>query len=130
MKKVLDQITAAVSEAFESAGFDPKLGKCTVSNRPDLCQYQCNGAMAGAKLYHKAPFMIAQQVVDVLASNEMFSKVEMVRPGFINLDLNPDFLGKLLNELEQDPDCGVEKAEHPLSIVVANPYVMRERHVS
>ena len=49
MKKVLDQITAAVSEAFESAGFDPKLGKCTVSNRPDLCQYQCNGAMAGAK---------------------------------------------------------------------------------
>ena len=64
MKKVLDQITAAVSEAFARAGFDPKLGKCTVSNRPDLCQYQCNGAMAGAKLYHKAPFMIAQQVVD------------------------------------------------------------------
>ena len=110
MKKVLDQITAAVSEAFERAGFDSKLGKCTGSNRPDLCQYQCNGAMAGAKLYHKAPFMIAQQVVDVLASNEMFSKAEMVRPGFINLDLNPDFLGKLLNELEQDPDCGVEKA--------------------
>ena len=131
MKKVLDQITAAVSEAFERAGFDPKLGKCTVSNRPDLCQYQCNGAMAGAKLYHKAPFMIAQQVVDVLASNEMFSKVEMVRPGFINLDLNPDFLGKLLNELEQDPDCGVEKAEHPLSIVVdyGGPNVAKPLHV-
>ena len=131
MKKVLDQITAAVSEAFACAGFDPKLGKCTVSNRPDLCQYQCNGAMAGAKLYHKAPFMIAQQVVDVLASNEMFSKVEMVRPGFINLDLNPDFLGKLLNELEQDPDCGVEKAEHPLSIVVdyGGPNVAKPLHV-
>ena len=131
MKKVLDQITAAVSEAFARAGFDPKLGKCTVSNRPDLCQYQCNGAMAGAKLYHKAPFMIAQQVVDVLASNEMFSKVEMVRPGFINLDLNPDFLGKLLNELEQDPDCGVEKAEHPLSIVVdyGGPNVAKPLHV-
>lgn len=131
MKKVLDQITAAVSEAFERAGFDSKLGKCTVSNRPDLCQYQCNGAMAGAKLYHKAPFMIAQQVVDVLASNEMFSKAEMVRPGFINLDLNPDFLGKLLNELEQDPDCGVEKAEHPLSIVVdyGGPNVAKPLHV-
>ena len=79
---------------MSAVSFDSKLGKCTVSNRPDLCQYQCNGAMAGAKLYHKAPFMIAQQVVDVLASNEMFSKAEMVRPGFINLDLNPDFFGQ------------------------------------
>ena len=99
MKKVIDQITEVVSEAFEIAGYDPALGKCTVSNRPDLCQYQCNGAMAGAKLYHKAPFMIAQQVVDVLGAESMFSKVEMVRPGFINLDLNPDYLGGLLNEL-------------------------------
>ena len=69
MKKVIDQITEVVSEAFEIAGYDPALGKCTVSNRPDLCQYQCNGAMAGAKLYHKAPFMIAQQVVDVLGQS-------------------------------------------------------------
>ena len=131
MKKVIDQITDVVSEAFEIAGFDPALGKCTVSNRPDLCQYQCNGAMAGAKLYHKAPFMIAQQVVDVLAAEPMFSKVEMVRPGFINLDLNPDYLGKLLNELEQDPDCGVEKAEPPLSIVVdyGGPNVAKPLHV-
>lgn len=67
----------------------------------------------------------------MLASNEMFSKAEMVRPGFINLDLNPDFLGKLLNELEQDPDCGVEKAEHPLSIVVdyGGPNVAKPLHV-
>lgn len=131
MKKVIDQITEVVSEAFEIAGFDPALGKCTVSNRPDLCQYQCNGAMAGAKLYHKAPFMIAQQVVDVLAAETMFSKVEMVRPGFINLDLNPDYLGKLLNELEQDPDCGVEKADPPLSIVVdyGGPNVAKPLHV-
>lgn len=131
MKKVIDQITDVVSEAFEIAGFDPALGKCTVSNRPDLCQYQCNGAMAGAKLYHKAPFMIAQQVVDVLAAEPMFSKVEMVRPGFINLDLNSDYLGKLLNELEQDPDCGVEKVDPPLSIVVdyGGPNVAKPLHV-
>ena len=131
MKKVIDQITEVVSEAFEIAGFDPALGKCTVSNRPDLCQYQCNGAMAGAKLYHKAPFMIAQQVVDVLGAETMFSKVEMVRPGFINLDLNPNYLGRLLNELEQDPDCGVEKADPPLSIVVdyGGPNVAKPLHV-
>ena len=131
MKKVIDQITEVVSEAFEIAGYDPALGKCTVSNRPDLCQYQCNGAMAGAKLYHKAPFMIAQQVVDVLGAESMFAKVEMVRPGFINLDLNPDYLGGLLNELEQDPDCGVEKADPPLSIVVdyGGPNVAKPLHV-
>lgn len=131
MKKVIDQITDVVSEAFEIAGFDPALGKCTVSNRPDLCQYQCNGAMAGAKLYHKAPFLIAQQVVDVLAAENVFSKVEMVRPGFINLDLNAAYLGELLNELEQDPDCGVEKANPPLSIVVdyGGPNVAKPLHV-
>lgn len=131
MKKVIDQIAEVVSEAFEIAGFDRTLGKCTVSNRPDLCQYQCNGAMAGAKLYHKAPFLIAQQVTDVLGSEEMFSKVEMVRPGFINLDLNPAYLGKLLNELEQDPNCGVEKANPPQSIVVdyGGPNVAKPLHV-
>ena len=105
MKKVLDQITAAVSEAFARAGFDPKLGKCTVSNRPDLCQYQCNGAMAGAKLYHKAPFMIAQQVVDVLASNEMFSKVEMVKfatpeTGFDELESMVEDAENILQQLK------------------------------
>ena len=131
MKKVIDQITDVVSEAFEIAGFDPALGKCTVSNRPDLCQYQCNGAMAAAKQYRKAPFLIAQQVVDVLAAEPMFSKVEMVRPGFINLDLHPDCLGSLLNEMEDDPDCGVEKASEPLSIVVdyGGPNVAKPLHV-
>ena len=131
MKKVIDQITDVVSEAFEIAGFDPALGKCTVSNRPDLCQYQCNGAMAGAKLYHKAPFLIAQQVADVLSAEPMFAKVEMVRPGFINLDLNAAYLGKLLNELEVDPDCGVEKANPPQSIVVdyGGPNVAKPLHV-
>lgn len=61
----------------------------------------------------------------------MFSKVEMVRPGFINLDLNSDYLGKLLNELEQDPDCGVEKVDPPLSIVVdyGGPNVAKPLHV-
>ena len=64
-----------------------KLGKVVVSNRPDLCQYQCNGAMAGAKLYHKAPIMIANQVVESLQENEMFESVEAVMPGFINIKL-------------------------------------------
>ena len=88
MKKLLELITEEFEKAFEQNEYDKKLGKVVVSNRPDLCQYQCNGAMAGAKLYHKAPIMIANQVVESLQDNEMFESVEAVMPGFINIKLN------------------------------------------
>lgn len=81
MKKILELITEEFEKAFEQNEYDKKLGKVVVSNRPDLCQYQCNGAMAGAKLYHKAPIMIANQVVESLQDNEMFESVEAVMPG-------------------------------------------------
>jgi arginyl-tRNA synthetase len=131
MEKLVDQISARVSEAFEIAGYDSALGKCAPSNRPDLCQYQCNGAMSAAKLYHKAPFLIAQTVVDVLAGDEMFSKVEMVRPGFINLDVNPVYLAQLMQELEQDPRCGSKPAEESKTIVMdyGGPNVAKPLHV-
>lgn len=51
MKKFLDLISEEMKDAFETAGYDRELGKVTLSNRPDLCEYQCNGAMAGAKVY-------------------------------------------------------------------------------
>ena len=63
MKTLLDLISIEMREAFRSAGYDEELAKVTLSNRPDLCEYQCNGAMAGAKKYKKAPFMIAEEVV-------------------------------------------------------------------
>ena len=85
MKKLLELITEEFEKAFEKNEYDKKLGKVVVSNRPDLCQYQCNGAMAGAKLYHKAPIMIANQVVESLQDNEMFESVEAVMQGFINI---------------------------------------------
>lgn len=131
MKKLVDQISARVMEAFEIAGFDPELGRCAVSNRPDLCQYQCNGAMAGAKLYRKAPFLIAQKVVDVLAGDPMFSKAEMVRPGFINLDVAPEYLAELMNQLENDPRKGSEMDSDPKTIVLdyGGPNVAKPLHV-
>ncbi len=70
---------------LKKAGYDSSYGKVGVSNRPDLCEYQCNGAMAGAKAYKKAPFMIADDVVGNLADSKVFSMKEMVKPGFINL---------------------------------------------
>ena len=97
MKKLLELITEEFEKAFEQCGYDKKLGKVGVSNRPDLCQYQCNGAMAGAKLYHKAPIMIANDVV----------AVEAVNPGFININLNSEFVAKYLNDMNNADKFGV-----------------------
>ena len=72
MKKILDLITAEVTAAFVACGYDEKYGKVTLSNRPDLCEYQCNGAMAAAKEYKKAPFMIADEIAEKLSGNTMF----------------------------------------------------------
>ena len=132
MKKLIDQISDQVSAAFERAGFDPSLGRCAPSNRPDLCQYQCNGAMAGAKLYRTAPFLIAQKVADALSANPLFSKAEMVRPGFLNLNVSPIALAHLLTELEQDEArCGSEADAHPQTIIIdyGGPNVAKPLHV-
>ena len=108
MKKILELITEQVQEAFEAAGYDKDLGKVTLSNRPDLCEYQCNGAMAGAKLYHKAPIMIAKDVEARLADSEMFEEVSAVAPGFLNLKLTGAFAASYLNEMRTSEKLGVE----------------------
>lgn len=117
MKKLLELITEEFEKAFEKNKYDKKLGKVVVSNRPDLCQYQCNGAMAGAKLYHKAPIMIANQVVESLQDNEMFESVEAVMPGFINIKLNSEFVAKYLNDMKEADKYGCENKE-PETIVI------------
>ena len=60
MEKILDIITEKMERAFSDAGYDASYGRVTVSNRPDLCEYQCNGALAAAKQYHCAPIQIAK----------------------------------------------------------------------
>ena len=87
MEKFLNLISREMENAFEAAGYDRELGKVTVSNRPDLCEYQCNGAMAGAKRYHKAPLMIANDVAAGLQDSDVFKSAEAVKPGFLNLKL-------------------------------------------
>ena len=105
MKKLTDYMAEELSSAFEKAGYDPSYGKVGVSNRPDLCEYQCNGAMAGAKAYKKAPFMIADDVVANLADSKVFSMKEMVKPGFINLKVSEEFLADYLKEMEEDEEA-------------------------
>ena len=120
-----------LSAAFEKAGYDPSYGKVGVSNRPDLCEYQCNGAMAGAKAYKKAPFMIADDVVANLADSKVFSMKEMVRPGFINLKVSEEFLADYLKEMEKDEKLGAQTAKEPKTIVIdyGGPNVAKPLHV-
>ncbi|MBQ0027653.1 MAG: arginine--tRNA ligase [Lachnospiraceae bacterium] len=102
MKSILELISEEVKKAFVDAGYDEKLGNVTVSNRPDLCEYQCNGAMAGAKLYHKAPIMIAGEIAERLAGSAVFEKVEAVNPGFLNINIKSQWLGEYVDEMMKD----------------------------
>lgn len=130
MKKLLELITEEFEKAFEKNEYDKKLGKVVVSNRPDLCQYQCNGAMAGAKLYHKAPIMIANQAVESLQDNEMFESVEAVMPGFINIKLNSEFVAKYLNDMKEADKYGCEnKAPETIVIDYGGANVAKPLHV-
>ena len=130
MKKLLELITEEFEKAFEQNEYDKKSGKVVVSNRPDLCQYQCNGAMAGAKLYHKAPIMIANQVVESLQDNEMFESVEAVMPGFINIKLNSEFVAKYLNDMKEADKYGCEnKAPETIVIDYGGANVAKPLHV-
>ena len=117
MKKTLDIITEKMQQAFVDAGYDASFGRVTVSNRPDLCEYQCNGALAAAKQYKCAPIMIANAVVEKLNAND-YSMVEAVMPGFINLKLSGAFLQNYLEEMRGAEDFGVEKIGDGKTIVV------------
>ena len=131
MKKIIDLIEAEVVKAFETAEIDTKFAKVSLSNRPDLCEYQCNGAMAAAKQYHKAPIMIANAVVEKLQESECFAEVTAVNPGFINIKLSPAYLSEYLNGMQEDERLGCDKVEKPETIVIdyGGPNVAKPLHV-
>ena len=117
MEKILDIITEKMERAFADAGYDASYGRVTVSNRPDLCEYQCNGALAAAKQYHCAPIQIAKAVAEKLDAAD-YSLVEAVMPGFINLKLSGAFLETYLETMRTAPDFGVAKTGAGKTIVV------------
>ena len=118
MDKILDLISQRVADGFAGAGYDAGFGKVTVSNRPDLCEYQCNGAMPAAKTYHKAPIQIAEEVAAAVAGDEAFSEVQAVKPGFLNLRLNPEWLAAYLEQMRTAERFGVAKDPAAGTVVV------------
>ena len=118
MKKLIDILTGQMQEAYAAAGYEAALGRVTVSNRPDLCEYQCNGAMAGAKKYKKAPIMIANDVAAALADSKVFKEVVAVAPGFLNLKVSEGFLLSYLEGMRAEEKFGLEAPAQPKKIIV------------
>ena len=131
MKKLLELISEEVKKAFAEAGYEEELGRVTVSNRPDLCEYQCNGAMAGAKKYHKAPIIIAKDVVEKLQGSAVFSEAEAAAPGFLNLKVKEDFLVSYVEEMGAAEKFGAGEPGRGRKIVVdyGGPNVAKPLHV-
>lgn len=118
MKQILELIEAQLKPAFAACGYDETYGKAVLSNRPDLCEYQCNGAMAAAKAYRKKPIDIAAQVVEQLEESTVFEQAQAVMPGFINLKVNSAWLAEYLNGMRGGEKLGLEPVEKPETIIV------------
>ena len=131
MDQLADLISRQLAGAFERAGYGDADARATLSNRPDLCEYQCNGALPAAKLYHKAPIQIAQAVAAELSGCELFERVEAVNPGFLNMKLSGAFLAQYLTEMAQSDRLGVPQEETPKTIVLdyGGPNVAKPLHI-
>ncbi|MCM1124672.1 MAG: arginine--tRNA ligase, partial [Eubacterium sp.] len=131
MQKILDLISEEMKKAFAAAGYDTQLGRVTLSNRPDLCEYQCNGAMAGAKKYHKAPIMIAQEVAEKLQESSVLAEVSAVAPGFLNMKVKESFVKDYLQEMRDSEKFGLEMPGQVKKIIIdyGGPNVAKPLHV-
>ncbi|RKI38588.1 arginine--tRNA ligase [bacterium D16-51] len=131
MKTILEILAQELSAAFEKAGYDKKYAKVTVSNRPDLCQFQCNGALAAAKEYHKAPVAMAGEVAQNLEGNSVFSEVTAQAPGFINMTVSTEFLGNYMNQMAASESfgCDVSKKDETIVIDYGGANVAKPLHV-
>lgn len=131
MKKLLDILTEQFEIVMEECGYDKKFAKITVSNRPDLCEYQCNGAMALAKAHKKAPIIIANELVEKLSGNDMFKEIEAVNPGFINIKISDSFIAEYIDEMSKAENVGCEKNIKAKKVVIdyGGPNVAKPLHV-
>lgn len=135
MDTIINKLTGIVAAAFEGCGYDKSLGKVIVSNRPDLCDFQCDGALKGAKQYKKAPFVIAEEVADAIKANpeaeRVFKEIEMVKPGFLNLTLSDEAIITYANGMIEDQELGITKTDKKETIIIdyGGPNIAKPLHI-
>lgn len=117
--------------AFTEMGLDPGLGDVVPSQRPDLGQFQCNGAMAAAKEAKRAPRDIAGDIVGSVASDPRIDRLEIAGPGFINIAVTDDFLAESMIEVASDDHLGVatHDGDDHWILDYGGPNVAKELHV-
>ncbi|MGF7056442.1 arginine--tRNA ligase [Brassicibacter mesophilus] len=118
MQTLIKRISTIVEDTFEQKGYDRKYGLVTVSNRPDLCQFQCNGALPAAKQYKKAPIQIANEILNELKKFEIFEDVSIAGPGFININIKDSFLAECINEMYTRKKLGYDEEPNPKTIII------------
>ncbi|MCC6142587.1 MAG: arginine--tRNA ligase, partial [Candidatus Hydrogenedentes bacterium] len=131
MQSILSLLTERMSQAFAHCGLDPSQGVVVISARPDLCQFQCNGAFALAKELRRNPRELAQQVVDAVDRGELIEDLSLAGPGFINIMLNDEWLAGQVSAIAADSRLGCPKADPPRKIVLdfGGPNVAKLMHV-
>ena len=131
MGTLADKLTVVFSDAFEAAGYDRSYGEVRVSDRPDLCQFQCNGALAAARQYRTNPRQIAQNVVESISAPDVFEDLSLAGPGFINILLQDGYIAAHIQEVYADARLGCEAVTTPEKILVdyGGPNVAKPLHV-
>lgn len=133
MKKLLTVISEYTAQAFRAFGYDEKYAAVTISNRPDLCEFQCNGAMALAKEAHKAPIIIAEELAEKLREDRdsIFEEIAAVKPGFLNFKLKKGFLASYIREMQRAPRFGFDPTPTPKTVILdyGGPNVAKPLHV-
>ena len=121
----------AVEAAFAAIGAPPELGRVTPSDRPDLADFQSNGALAAAKRLGKNPREIATAVAEKLTGDPRLAAVEIAGPGFINLKVADTTLSDRANAIATDPRAGAEPVADPRRVIVdyGGPNVAKPMHV-
>ena len=131
MSDLRTDLGEAVGSAFAKAGLAANYGRVTPSDRPDLADFQCNGALAAAKSAGRKPRDIAEDVAAGLADDSRLQTVSLAGPGFINLTVSAAALSGRANEIAGDPRLGARAVTEKRRVLVdyGGPNVAKEMHV-
>jgi arginyl-tRNA synthetase len=130
MASLTDILSDAVSSAFEAAGLPRELGRVSVSDRPDLAQFQCNGAMSAARIAKRAPRQVAEDIVARLQGDVRFAKMEIAGPGFLNFDVSDALLATHLRDAAAGERLGVPQLASGTAVLdYGGPNIAKPMHV-
>lgn len=130
MKNFISLLQEKIEKAFDECGYEKEYGKVINSNRPDLCEFQCDGALSAAKKYKKAPFIIAEEIVEKCKEGKEFEKIEVIKPGFININVSKEFLTDYCNNIQKEEKFGCEMEKNKTVVVdYGGPNVAKPLHV-